>query len=531
MISIFPLLQKELIEYASTKRIYLLRILYGICIYAVFLVSWSSYSNHNNVYQVLGSGHWLLENIFKVNIGAIFIILPMVSSYVITNEKEKRTLSLLLLTPLSPSLILFEKLLGLVLSMFGFLLMSFPIMYMTYLLGGVTNQKIFLALYIQFLATVQVATLALFFSCYCKRSITAIVATYIYGFILYAALPFYSLLSSISNYSITLFFPPGFYFYFDNFLVTNLNIFIYTLPIWITVLFAFIGARYFLIQQTQSNQESRTRKIYYKFLPKKNNKFHIRLPIVWRENLNNYGGLSIFVVMVIGTLIAIDLIISESFSILNILIISIYLLSVVLSILYITIKSATTFQREIKQETWEILLTTTISTRSIFFQKVLALTKFTTYSTILLVCTHLFQITTLGTYYYSILKTKWINGCIFTILIFFSLQWIMMWLGLVFKNNRKMIFIALAVLITWCALPMLVYAFSYELFGRNYPSLALLSPVSIFLCVINSHIPHPYFSSIEAEMMGEVLIYFIIIALLSFTALYLSSKKCIRICD
>ncbi|WP_372369106.1 ABC transporter permease subunit [Candidatus Uabimicrobium sp. HlEnr_7] len=541
MISIFPLLHKELIEYASTKRIYLLRILYGICIYTVFLISWSPYTSHRYIYQSLGSGYLLLDSIFKANIAAIFIILPIMSSCIITSEKEKRTLSLLLSTPLGPGFILFEKFLGLVFSMFSFLLMSCPVIYMTYLLGGVTNQKIFLSLYSQLLTTLQVAALGLFFSCYCKTSIRAIIATYFCCFALYSILPFYNLFI-VNGGIINFFFPPECYFYVKNGVIDislAIGIFISTLPTWVTISIAFISARYTLIRYPQRiNKKSLTTKMSDEFTLIKNDSLRIRLPILWRENSNNYWGFSMLVVMIIVAILGISLIVSKSLTILNLIVLSIYIISLIFVALCVTIKSTTILQREVKQQTWDVLLTTTMSTRSIFFQKALTLTKYTIYLSILPICLHTFHVCAIGnvldhyTYGKIPMKTRWVYGCTFTILIFSCIQWTMTWLGLIFKNNKRVVFIALIILITWCALPMCIPTFLYEMFGGRYERLHFLtifSPVTIFSCVIEGQHTNYYYNAYG--LMDKAFIIFAIITLFSFLGAYFSGKKQIRVCD
>ncbi|WP_372369107.1 hypothetical protein [Candidatus Uabimicrobium sp. HlEnr_7] len=540
MISKLPLLQKELIEYASTKRIYILRVLYGICLYVIFLVNWSQYTSYDNLYQVLGSGRWLLEYIFATNTGAIYIILPMISSIVVTNEKEKRTLSLLLTTKLGPGLILFEKFLGLVLSMFYFLLMSFPIIYMTYLLGGLTNKKIFLSLYIQFLTIAQVAAIGLFFSCYCKTSIKAIMSTYIWGFILYAFLPFFDIFTNISNYGEIMLFPPGFYFYLDRYSLNSWDILSYTLPIWITILLALLGARHLLIRYPRKiNQKPLAVRVREDFKLDRHKTPRIHLPLLWREGTHNTWGLSAKIFFGVGVVIAIAIIgnLPDSRHRRNEMAMIIYFFGLAIAALFLAMKSVSLFQREIKQETWDVLLTTTIKTESIFFQKTMALTKFTIYICTLLVIVYSFNIAAFHRYnYYNVrLSTgaKWIYSLIFTFLIFSIIQWSMTWLGLVFKRNRRIAFVAIGIIVSWCLLPILASEFSRDIFGGSrgdYRIFSLFSPFAIFVFVTEGRIPHFRGEGAYTALNLSLLIY-LAMAAICFASAYFSSKKHIRVCD
>lgn len=539
MISKLPLLQKELIEYASTKRLFILRVLFGLCLYTIFLFNWSHYTSYDNLYRVLGSGRSLLEYIYIINVIAIFVILPMTSACVITNEKEKRTLSLLLTTQLGPTAILFEKFLSLVVSIFSFLLISFPAMYMAYLLGGLTNKKIFVSLYAQFLTVMQVTAIGLFFSCYCKTSIKAIMATYIWGFVLYIFFPFFEVFENISYYMEIVLFPPGFYFYLDRYASDTWQMFVYTIPIWISVVVFLLGARHFLIVYPQRmNKKPIAQKVRDDFHIAKREVPHIRLPILWREGSHSTWPFAAKIFFIIGVVMGIGFVASlpGSRSNRHEFAMIIYFFALAVCALFLTMRCVTLFQREMKQETWDVLLTTTMTTRSIFWQKAMAVTRFTLYICILLLCIYTFNLAAFPRSYYSSSRlpsgARWVYSVALTLLIFISIQWFMIWLGLTFKKNRKIALVAVGLVAAWCLMPIVVSEFSREIFGgsrSDYRALALFSPFAMFVGVTEGRIPG-YSNNMHVAMNVGFMI-FSIKAVFFYILASASAQKHIRVCD
>src|SRR5262249_10621492 len=102
-----------------------------------------------------------------------------------TAEKERNTFGLLLLTRLSPTTILLEKLLSRLVPMASFLLLSLPLMGFAYSMGGVGGREFANIVWMLILSTVQVGTLALACSAYCRTTVQSFIATCLYGLALY----------------------------------------------------------------------------------------------------------------------------------------------------------------------------------------------------------------------------------------------------------------------------------------------------------------------------------------------------------
>ncbi len=119
----------------------------------------------------------------------ILFVLPAYAAGAITMEREKRTLEMLRATLLSPSDVVTGKL-GVVVAFGAILLMtSLPVAAWCVLLGGVALGDLFYVYTYLFAVAVWVAALGLFLSTLVRRSIGAIVATYVILLIWCVALP------------------------------------------------------------------------------------------------------------------------------------------------------------------------------------------------------------------------------------------------------------------------------------------------------------------------------------------------------
>src|SRR5690606_2969275 len=98
---------------------------------------------------------------------------------------ERNTFGLLLLTRLSPTTILLEKLLGRLIPIMSFWLLSLPLMGFAYALGGITQREVWVTFWVLGLTGVQVGTLALACSAFFRTTVQSFIATYAFTFLMY----------------------------------------------------------------------------------------------------------------------------------------------------------------------------------------------------------------------------------------------------------------------------------------------------------------------------------------------------------
>ena len=134
-----PLLTKELIEQSARARTWIVRSLYLGLLFLFFMLSASSFWDARNVRSMLGSGGRLFDMLVWLQFFGVYVITPLASFGLITSEKDRDSLQLLLLTRLGPWTSLIEKLLSRLVLLGLFLIAALPLLSVAYSYGGVST--------------------------------------------------------------------------------------------------------------------------------------------------------------------------------------------------------------------------------------------------------------------------------------------------------------------------------------------------------------------------------------------------------
>ncbi len=182
-----PLLEKELIEQAARKRTYLVRVGYACLLFLVaFLIFYEELrAGATSPLAVLGRGRDMFNSLVFLQFTGVYLFMPAITCGVLTQEKERDSLQLLLITRLGPWTILFEKLLGRLVPMICFLLLSLPLLGFAYSLGGISPRLLWTGVWMLILAVIQMGTLALACSAFFRTTVAAFVTTYIVAFLMF----------------------------------------------------------------------------------------------------------------------------------------------------------------------------------------------------------------------------------------------------------------------------------------------------------------------------------------------------------
>lgn len=176
-----PMLAKELAEMAQRRRTYSIRVAFAALLFSMLaLVCLPAYrAALLSPRGLFGQGAELLDVLYKVEWVGLCLFVPAVVSGALAAEKERNTLQLLFVTRLGPWTILTEKLLSRLVPVGTFLLISLPIVFIGYLLGGLTPEDLAFA-YLGLAATAfQVACISLFCSAFCATSAAAFAMSYV----------------------------------------------------------------------------------------------------------------------------------------------------------------------------------------------------------------------------------------------------------------------------------------------------------------------------------------------------------------
>jgi len=166
---------------AQLRRTYAVRVAFAVLIYLtaalLFMPVYSAYQHAPK--ELFGHGAKVLDLVYAIEWGGLVLFVPAVVSGALTAEKERNTLQLLFLTKLGPWTIVFEKLLSRLVPVATFLLVSLPLLFMAYLLGGLTQTDLEMASTELVLTAFQLASIALFCSAICATSASAFVLSYV----------------------------------------------------------------------------------------------------------------------------------------------------------------------------------------------------------------------------------------------------------------------------------------------------------------------------------------------------------------
>ncbi len=175
-----PLLTKELIEQAARRRTYFVRMLYAAMLFLLAFWQFSAIlsDSGSNGLAMLGTGADMFHSVIRLQFLGILLFLPALTCSAITAEKEHNSLTVLLVTRLGPLTILLEKLLGRLVPMFSFLLLSLPLLAFAYSLGGVSTLELLSGIVMLVLVCFHLAALAVMCSTWCSSTASAFVGTY-----------------------------------------------------------------------------------------------------------------------------------------------------------------------------------------------------------------------------------------------------------------------------------------------------------------------------------------------------------------
>jgi ABC-type transport system involved in multi-copper enzyme maturation permease subunit len=176
-----PLLSKELTEMAQRRRTYSVRVLFAALVFtASGLIFLPTYRQAQTAQLgLMGQGAKLLDALYVIEFAGICLFVPAIVSGALAAEKERNTLQLLFLTRLGPWTILLEKLLSRFVPVLTFLLISLPLLFVAYLMGGLTQVDLAFAAAGLILTAFEVGCLAIFCSAFCATSSSAFVMSYL----------------------------------------------------------------------------------------------------------------------------------------------------------------------------------------------------------------------------------------------------------------------------------------------------------------------------------------------------------------
>ncbi len=173
-----PLLRKELRQRMRSGRTVLALSLYLLVIGAIaFIFMYLNVQGQILLLQPTRTAE-LFTFLSYLQLALISFVTPGVASGVISGERERQTLSVLLTTPLSPLAVILAKWLASISFLLLLIIMTLPLYSIVFLFGGVVPSQVFSVFALQFVELGAVASVSVFWSTWLRRTLWSTVLSY-----------------------------------------------------------------------------------------------------------------------------------------------------------------------------------------------------------------------------------------------------------------------------------------------------------------------------------------------------------------
>lgn len=199
-----PVLEKEIkLRFRNKKTFVSIGFyLFVIGFLMVGILSLSGY-NYNNGFINPGEYVYLFQVLSYIQFFLVLFLIPAITAGVISSEREKQTLSMLLTTTQSSFGIVISKLLSSVLFLLLLVVSSLPIYSFIFLFGGVSPGELLSVMGLLVFIIVTFASIGVCISTFIRKTIVSIVLTYCVFLFLLGGTFFIQLLLELNNAAFT----------------------------------------------------------------------------------------------------------------------------------------------------------------------------------------------------------------------------------------------------------------------------------------------------------------------------------------
>jgi hypothetical protein len=504
-----PLLTKEMIEQSARKRTYVIRALYLAALFVgagLVFAEQAWYAYRYNPMAILGMGRDLFYGLVMCQFMGIYVFVPLMASGLITSEKERDSLGLLLLTRLSPGTIVLEKLLGRLVPMWYLFFAALPGFALAYSLGGVSLPMLASAEWTLSITAFHCCAIAVLCSTWCRTTVPAFFTTLFVGFVIIAGPPFLEEMRIVDFPRWRVFgssgriewFMMGPYLFFEEAerhgfwtcLLTSIPLVASGIACVVAARFALIPRAFVAKSNMLMNGFRATDRFLRRQLPASVSQRLLRdtsglpgdRPIQWRETTKSISGstryqLYLFALVEIPLALVCIAILAEhdggpqfySWRVMEYFAL-LHFGWWILATLIVAVKAASLFSLERSQQTFDILMTTPMSTRSVLSQKMTSVTQLIRLLLLmfftLLIFETFFRIEvsnyTPSSGYNPVGNFRaaiYVCCHALTAMIYLPMiAWMSVTLGLRIRSHAKAIFTSVLVLVAWCILPFAILA-------------------------------------------------------------------------
>lgn len=156
----------------------ILALIFFFVVWLIFDVN-NGYGYTNNYEDFVS----LFPILAAVQFGIIALVMPVLTATAVSGEKEKQTFDLLLTTVMSSRAVVRGKVASAVIRMMIFIIASIPLMAVSFTIGGMSWWNLLIVMIAFLIFAIFSGSIGLFASTLTQKSITAIILTYVFYFL------------------------------------------------------------------------------------------------------------------------------------------------------------------------------------------------------------------------------------------------------------------------------------------------------------------------------------------------------------
>jgi len=184
-----PIVKKDLQVTARSMRLSWGVFAYEAVLTMAFLLALAVIQQESRSIYTTGNIYGYLIYLFPVlsvaQVCIVALIVPVITASSISGEKERQTFDIMLTTCMSPFYIVLGKVASAILRILFFVIAGMPIMALAFVAGGLSWSYLFYFILTIILLSLLSGSIGILCSALCRRSITAVVLSYVFYFFIY----------------------------------------------------------------------------------------------------------------------------------------------------------------------------------------------------------------------------------------------------------------------------------------------------------------------------------------------------------
>ena len=184
-----PIVKKDLQVTARSMRISWELFAYEAVLTMTFLLALSVIQQESRAFYSNGTIYRQLIYLFPVlavvQVCIVALIAPVMTASAISGEKERQTFDIMLTTCMSPFSIVLGKVMSAVLRILFFVAAGMPIMALAFVVGGLSWSYLFYFVLTIILLSLLSGSIGILCSSLCRRSVTAVILSYVFYIVIY----------------------------------------------------------------------------------------------------------------------------------------------------------------------------------------------------------------------------------------------------------------------------------------------------------------------------------------------------------